>query len=233
MSDKTIIITSSAGKDFSGYLASAKNGKGPGIVMVQEIFGVNPSIREAADRFAQEGFTVVAPDIFWRFKPNVQLGYEGADLEEAFGYYHNFNVMQGVEDIGRTIETLRHHPACNGKVAVLGFCLGGKLAYLTAAHHTTDAAVAFYGGGIAEHLNVADSISCPMLLHFGEQDEMISADQIEAIRAAFAGRTDVEIAVYPGVGHAFYNHKRASYNPEAAQLAHKKTLDFLKKRLVG
>ncbi len=227
MPTNELSITTQKGETFSAYLATAQNGCGPGMILVQEIFGVNASIKEAADRFAQAGFTVAAPDLFWRFKPNVQLAYAGADLEEAFNYYHRFDVDQGVEDIARTVKTLRHHSACNGQIVVLGFCLGGKLAYLTAAHHAVDAAVAFYGGGIAEHLDMATSIHCPLLLHFGEEDEMIPEDQIDAIRAAFEGRTDVNIETYPGVGHAFYNHKRPTYHAKAAELAQQKTLAFL------
>jgi len=229
MTTQTISIHTPTKETFSGYLASAKQGKGPGIVLVQEIFGVNKGIREAADRFAKDGYTILAPDLFWRLKPNVELTEEGQDLEEAYDYYHRFNVEQGLNDLGQAVKTLRQHPACNGRVVILGFCLGGKLAYLTAANHTVNAAVAFYGGGIAEHLDLAKTIRCPLLMHFGEADEMISAEQVESIRAAFSGHKEVEIEVYPGVGHAFYNHTRASYNASAAELAHQKTLEFLKR----
>lgn len=228
---ENISIHSVNNEVFSGYLAPAKTGKGPGIVLVQEIFGVNQGIREAADRFAKDGYTVLAPDLFWRFKPNVELTEEGQDLEEAYDYYHRFDVKQGVSDLGQAVKTLRQHPACNGRVAILGFCLGGKLAYLTAAEQVVNAAVAFYGGGIAEHLDLAKKITCPLLMHFGEKDEMITAEQVEDIRAAFANHKDVEIETYPGVGHAFYNHRRASYNASAAELAHQKTVSFLKKAL--
>jgi carboxymethylenebutenolidase len=227
MSHQTISIETPTHETFAGYLATPPSGKGPGMVLIQEIFGVNKGIREAADRFAKEGYTVLVPDLFWRFKPNVELTDQGEDLQEAYDYYHQFNLEQGVSDIGQAIKTLRTHSACSGKVAVLGFCFGGKLAYLTAAHHPVDAVVAFYGGGIAEHLDAAKYIHCPVLMHFGGADEMIPADQVDAIRAAFTGRPDVEIAVYAGVGHAFYNHTRGHYNSQAAELAHQKTLDFL------
>lgn len=229
MTQQTIPVRTTNNEIFSGYLAPAKNGKGPGIVMVQEIFGVNKGIREAADRFAKDGYTVLAPDLFWRFKPNLELTDKGEDLEEAFDYYHRFDVKQGVSDLGQAVKTLRQHPACTGKVAILGFCLGGKLAYLTAADRVVNAAVAFYGGGIADHLNLAKAICCPLLMHFGEEDEMMPSEQTDAIRAAFSGRKEVEVEMYPGVGHAFYNHTRASYDASAAELAHQKTLEFLKK----
>ncbi len=231
MASETITITSPEGQHFTGYLATPKSGEGPGIVLIQEIFGVNPSIRAIADRFAAEGYTVLAPDLFWRIKPNIQLGYEGDDLEKAFEYYHAFDVKNGVADLGEAVKTLRNHPACTGKVATLGFCLGGKLSYLTAAHHNLDAAVAFYGGGIADHLGEAPHIQCALLMHFGAEDEMIPQDQTDAIRETFQDRSNVEIYIYPKVGHAFFNQDRASYDPRAADLAYQRTLAFLKKWL--
>lgn len=224
-----ISISTPQGEQFTGYLATAKAGKGPGIVMVQEIFGVNKSIREAADRFAQAGYTVLAPDLFWRLQPNVDITDQGKDLEQAFEYYHRFDVQQGISDLGQAVKTLAKHESCSGKVAILGFCLGGKMSYLTAAHHPVDAMVAFYGGGIADHVNLAEHIHCPVLMHFGKDDEMIPMDQVEKIKQAFAGRSGVEIYVYPDVGHAFFNHTRANYNEPAAKLAYQRTLDFLAK----
>jgi carboxymethylenebutenolidase len=234
MPHSTLTIGGTSNQPFTGYLTSTSSDKKPGIVMIPEIFGVNPSIQEAADRFAEEGYVVLAPDIFWRFKTNVQLGYEGADLEEAFDYYKRFDVKQGVQDLLEAVSALKHHANCNGQVAVLGFCLGGKLSYLTAAAHTAvNAMVAFYGGGIADHLNVAKKITCPVLMHFGEKDESISPEQVEMIQQAFAEHSDATIEVYPGVGHAFFNSHRRSYHAAAAQLAAERTFAFLKRVLGG
>ncbi len=231
MPSQTISISTPKGERFSGYLSIAEGGKGPGILMVQEIFGVNQSIREAADRFAAAGYTVLAPDLFWRLHPNVDITDQGKDLEQAFDYYHRFDVQQGIHDLGVAFNTLREHATCTGKAATLGFCLGGKMSYLTAANYPVDAMVAFYGGGIADHVNLAKNIHCPVLMHFGKNDEMIPADQIAKIKDAFAGRSDVEINVYAGVGHAFYNHRRANYNEAAAKLAYQRTLNFLAKTI--
>lgn len=230
MSQKiTIPLPSNA--SFSGYFAPAQSGKGPGIILIQEIFGVNASVRAVADRYAAAGYSVLAPDLFFRMKPNVDLSYQGNDLEEAFEYYHKFDIKQGVTDLQSAIATLKERPECSGKIAVMGFCLGGKMAYLSAAAYPVDAGVAFYGGGIVDHLNVANNIKCPLLMHFGEEDEMISPDQVDRIKEAFEGRPDVEIYVYPQVGHAFYNHDRSSYNAIAAKLAEERTLQFLKRFL--
>lgn len=229
MTYPTLSIHISETETFSGYIAPSSTGKSTGIVLVQEIFGINKGIREAADRFAQAGYTVLAPDLFWRFAPHIELTDQGTDLDVAFDYYHRFDIEKGVSDIAHAVDTLRQHPLCNGKVVVLGFCLGGKLSYLTAAAHSIEGAVAFYGGGIAEHLDVAHNIHCPLLMHFGAADEMITEEQTDAIAAAFAGRPEVEMEIYKGVGHAFYNHTRANYNAAAATLAHEKTIAFLKR----
>ncbi|HVV69850.1 MAG TPA: dienelactone hydrolase family protein [Gammaproteobacteria bacterium] len=228
MSDTTLIsIPNTHGCLANSYFAPTQSVTGPGIVLLQEIFGVNNSIRTCADRFAKAGYNVLAPDLFWRLKPGVQLSYGGEDLEQAFDYYHQFDVEQGLLDIGEAIAALRNRPACENKIIVLGFCLGGRLAYLTAAKYPVDACVAFYGGRIADYLQEAKNIRCPVLMHFGEEDEMIPPDQIDRIKAAFNGRRDVQIEVYPQVGHAFFNQDRSSFNIAAADLAYQKTLDFL------
>ncbi len=216
---------------FTGYFAAAKSGHGPGLILIQEIFGVNASIRAIADRYAAAGYSVLAPDLFFRLKANVELGYQGKDLEEAFEDYHRFDVKQGVADLSAAITTLKNRKECSGKIGVMGFCLGGKMAYLTASAYPVDACVAFYGGGIVDHLDVAKKIKCPVLMHFGGQDEMIPEEQVERIKEAFEGRHDVEIFVYPHADHAFYNHDRSNYNPVAAKLAEDRTLQFLQRSL--
>ena len=168
-----ITLKTAQEETFSGYLSCSAQQTSPGIVLIQEIFGVNASIRKVADQFAEAGYVVLAPDLFWRLKPNVDLCYTGKDMEEAFDYYQRFDVDQGVSDIAQVVDILRQHSSCNGKVAVMGFCLGGKISYLTAARHKVDAAVPFYGGGIVDHLDEANNIHCPMLMHFGKEDEMI------------------------------------------------------------
>ncbi len=232
MSGTTITIPTKDGK-YTGYLAAPKSGSGPGIVMVQEIFGVNESMRTIADNFAKEGFTVLVPDLFWRFEPNIQLGYQGKDRDQAFDYYKRFDVKQGVADLGDAIDALRSRKECNGKIAILGFCLGGKLAYLTAAHYPVDAAVAFYGGGIQDHLDVAKDIKIPILFHFGDQDDSIPLHKVEKIKDSFKNHKTAEIHVYPGAGHAFYNHARDSFHKPSAAQAHAHTLKFLRHHLGG
>src|SRR5690606_28342946 len=128
MASKTIKITAPGGKKFSGYLALPPAGKGPGRVLLQEIFGVNETMRATADYFAEEGYVVLVPDLFWRMKPNIQLGYDEASFKKAFEYYQAFDVDQGVKDIGAALRALKSLKQCTGKIAAMGFCLGGKLA---------------------------------------------------------------------------------------------------------
>ena len=147
---RTIDIRATDGSgSFKGYVAVPAAGKGPGIVLCQEIFGVNASMRAVADYYAEEGYVVVAPDLFWRQVPGIELGYTEADYKFAFELYKGFNEDKGTEDVGAALAALRALPEFAGKVGVLGFCLGGKLAYLAACRLKDVAcAVAYYGVGI-------------------------------------------------------------------------------------
>lgn len=232
MAGKSITIEAADGGQFSGYLAVPESGSGPGIVVLQEIFGVNSAMRATADYFAEEGYTVLVPDLFWRIKPGIDLDYDEAGFKEAFGYFGQFDVDQGVADIGDAIKALRAQSACQGKVAALGYCLGGKLSFLTAARHDVDAAISYYGVAIHDHLDEKDNISCPMVFNFGGADEHVPMDGVEKVQAAFEGRDDIEIYVYPEVGHAFANPvRKGSYNRPAAMMAHSRTVAILHREL--
>ncbi len=211
----------------TSYFAPSKITTGPGIIMLQEIFGVNKSMRTCADRFAAAGYNVLVPDLFWRLKPGVQLGYTGKDLEDAFNYYHQFDIELGLADINTAITHLRANPNCQNKIIGLGFCLGGRLAYLAAAKYPLSACVTFYGGRIAEDLQEANEIHCPILMHFAEEDETIPPEQVERIKAAFNGRRDVQIEIYPKASHGFFNSDRTTYNIAATDVAFQRTLAFL------
>ena len=118
---------------FGAYLALPTSGRGPGLVIAQEIFGVNKTMRDIADDYAEEGYVVLVPDLFWRQEPGIELGHSAEDMQRAFGYYGGFDEAKGVEDLQSTLDALRAMPQFKGKAGVLGFCLGGKLAYLAAA----------------------------------------------------------------------------------------------------
>ena len=231
MNSRWIDIKAQDGGSFKGYLSlphkTDKGTKGPGIVLIQEIFGVNAHMQAVADQYASDGYTVLAPDMFWRMQPMVDLGYVGKDREQAIGYMQKTDVPNAVKDLAATVTTLRGLPECSGKVAAVGYCMGGMLSYLCAANAGVDAAVSYYGGGIHNKLEEAGKIKCPLAFHFGGNDANIPASAVEAVKQAFAGRANVSIDVYPGAEHGFNCWDRASYNQPSAALARGRVLSFL------
>lgn len=211
---------------FEGYLALPPTGRGPGLVLWQEIFGVNAHIRAVARQYALDGFVVLAPDTFWRQAPRVDLGYEGADRERAFSLMQGYAPEQARSDIGAAVRALRQRPEVSGAVGSIGYCMGGRLAYLSAATAGVDAAVAYYGGGIQTQLDLAAGIGCPVQFHYAERDDHIPLDAVERVRQAMQGK-EAEVHVYPGAQHGFNCWARASYDAASAALAHGRALAFL------
>jgi carboxymethylenebutenolidase len=229
MAGSWLRIAAPGGGSFEGYLSVPAAGSGPGLVMVQEIFGVNPSIRHLADMFAAEGFTVLAPDFFWRIQPRVELPFDEAGMKRAQELHKAFDYDQGVRDLGAAVETLRKQPQCKGPVAVTGYCLGGTFAYLAAARLPVDGAVAYYGTRIHNYLEEAGKLRCPVLLHFGELDHAVPPEALAKIRGALEGKPNVRIHAYPGAKHAFANPMRpANYDEKSAKLANERTFAFLR-----
>jgi carboxymethylenebutenolidase len=233
-----VTVKSADGSAFQAYRAVPATGSGPVVVLLQEIFGVNQHIRDLADFYAEEGYVVLAPDLFHQFGPDIELGYD--QHEQAFAYYQKFDVDTAVADITATVALARNLSEARGRdgrpaVAALGFCLGGKLAYLAAARSGVDCAVSYYGVGIEQSLDLAPSITCPMVLHFGGRDPYVPTEAVEQIRAAFTGRAtgraDVAIYVYPDAGHAF-NRPGEHFNKPAAMMAHTRTLALFR-RVMG
>jgi carboxymethylenebutenolidase len=229
MASSWIKINAAEGGSFDGYLSVPASGSGPGLVVVQEIFGVNPSIRQAADMFAAEGFVALAPDMFWRTQPRIELGFDEAGTKRAQELHQGFDYAQGAKDLGATVAALRKQPQVRGPVAVTGFCLGGTFAYLASTRLKVEGAVAYYGTRIHQYLEEAGSVRCPLLLHFGEADHTTPPDVIEKIRGALGKNPRVQIHTYPGAKHAFANAARAAnYDPKSAALAHQRTYAFLR-----
>ncbi len=217
---------------FAGYLALPPGGRGPGLVLWQEIFGVNEHIRAVAEQYALDGFVVLAPDAFWRQAPRVELGYVGADRERAMALMQAYTAEQSLADIGTAVQALRARPEVTGRVGSLGYCMGGRLAYLAAATAGVDAAVAFYGGGIQGQLDRAAGITCPLQLHYAGHDDHIPPEAVARVRAALAGKA-AELHVYPGAMHGFNCWARGSYHAPSAALSHGRTLVFLADALCG
>ncbi|WP_175780725.1 dienelactone hydrolase family protein [Burkholderia cenocepacia] len=216
---------------FGGYLALPKRGKGPAVIIIQEIFGVNAHIRAVADQYAADGFVALAPDVFWRTQPRVELTYEGADRDKGIELMKKTDVGLAVADIGAAADALRARPEVAGKLAAIGYCFGGQLAYRAAATGKLDAAVSYYGGGIQNALDLAGQVTQPILFHYAENDHGIPLTAVDQVKSAFAGHGDASFHVYPGAEHGFNCTDRASYNQRAAALAHGRTLTFLAEHL--
>lgn len=231
MNSRWIDIKAQDGGSFKGYLSlphhTDKGVKGPGIVLIQEIFGVNAHIQGVADQYASDGYTVLAPDLFWRMQPMVDLGYGPDDMQKGMGYMQKMDFAAGVKDLAATVAALRGLPECSGKVASVGYCMGGMLSYLCAANAGVDAAVCYYAGGIHTKLEEAGKIKCPLLFHFAGNDSHIPESAVAAVKQTFAGREGVRIDVYPGANHGFNCWDRAAYNQQSAALAHGRSLSFL------
>ena len=219
---------------FAGYLALPPAGRGPGLVLWQEIFGVNEHIRAVADQYALAGFVVLAPDVFWRQAPRVELAYAGADREQAVQLMQGYSADQALSDVAVAVDQIKTRPEVTGRVGSIGYCMGGRMAYLTAASTDLDAAVAYYGGGIQTQLDRAASIRCPMQLHYAERDDHIPLAAVEQVRAALLQRGGVassDVHVYPGAVHGFNCWARASYHPASAALALGRAVTFLAQHL--
>ncbi|VTU23166.1 Carboxymethylenebutenolidase [Variovorax sp. SRS16] len=213
---------------FRGYLALPSAGSGPGLVLAQEIFGINKTMRDVADYYAEEGYVVLVPDIFWRQEPNVELGYSEADWQRAFGFFQGFDEAKGMEDIQTAITTLRGRTEVNGKVGVLGFCLGGKLAYLAACRTDADVSVGYYGVGIDAALGEADKITKPLVLHIAELDKFCPPEARDKIVKTLQGHAHVTLHVYPGMDHAFARVGGEHYHKPSALMAHERSIGALK-----
>lgn len=229
---KMIKIKAAGGGTMGAYLAVPAAGKGPGMVIAQEIFGVNPWLRDIADLFAEEGYTVLVPDLFWRMEPGVQLTHSDEDFKKAFDFFGRFDIDTGIKDLAASAKALKARRECTGKVGLIGFCLGGLLAYLSAVRiKGLSACIGMYGVNIEKRLNEAKNLNCPLILHFGEKDQYSPPEVIAKIRKAFAKRDDVEIYAYPGAEHGYFNATRPSYDKSASSLSHSRTIALLRRTM--
>jgi carboxymethylenebutenolidase len=225
-----IEIDSADGK-FGAYLAIPHTQKGPGIVLIQEIFGVNEHIRSVAEQYAADGYLVVVPDLFWRSGARIELTYDEAGWKRAVELMNATDITKAQDDIKLAIAALKDQPGLDGGVASIGYCFGGLLSYLTAANGLVDVAITYYGGGIQDQLDRADEITVPLLMHFGEEDSHIPLEAVEKIAERFENNDFVEIVIYPQAEHGFNCSHRDSYNQRAAAEDHGNTLIFLGQEL--
>lgn len=227
-----ISIDALDGGSFTGYLALPKAGKGPGVVVIQEVFGVNQAMRAISDEIAALGYVALCPDLFWRQEPGVQITDKtDAEWQKAFQLYGGFDVDKGVGDLVATLGHLRGRPECTGKVGSMGFCLGGKLAYLMATRSNSDCNVSYYGVGIDTMLDEAAKITRPLMLHIAEKDKFVPPEAQAKVKAGLAGNPHVTIHSYPDVDHAFARIGGQHYEKAEADLANGRTRDFFKQHL--
>jgi len=232
---KTITIRAQDGSGaFSAYCAMPASGSGPGVLCIQEIFGVNHAMRDIADYWAGEGYIAVAPDLFWRQEPGVDItDRTEEEWKKAFALYRGFDADKGIEDLQAAAAHLRAMEGCNGKVGTVGFCLGGKLAYMLACRADMDANVGYYGVGIEEMLDEADNISAPLMLHIAEEDGFVPKEAQAAVRQGLAGNPHAEVHSYPGMDHAFARIGGQPYDENNAALANGRTAALFRKALQG
>ena len=233
MSGQDVRIKSSPDGEFGAYLASPASGRGPGLVVIQEIFGVNSVMRKIADEFAARGYFALAPDLFWRLEPGVQLSDQSdAEWKRAFDLMGRFDQDTGVRDIQTSITYLRHSVAgCTGKVGAVGYCLGGLLAFLTATRTDCDAAVGYYGVNIQEKLSEAAKIRKPVMLHIAGKDEYVPPEAQKKIVEGLKNNPLVTIHSYAEMNHAFARAGGAHYDKACADLANGRTSTFLRQHL--
>ena len=183
-----------------------RSGSGPGLLLLQEIFGVGPYIRSVAERLAAQGYVVLAPDVFWRIQPNWEADHDEKGLTDSIGLMGQFDFVQGVDDCVAAFEHLDEMSECRVATGVIGFCMGGLLTYHVAAATEPQVAISYYGSNIASSLDLAGKITCPIIFHFGEHDTYIPVEQVDQIRVAFENRDNAPVHVHDA-GHAFDNHE--------------------------
>jgi len=226
-----ISIPASEGGEFAAYLAGPA-GPGPALVVIQEIFGINAAMRDITDRLASAGYLAACPDLFWRQEPGVNLTDQTEeDWKRAIELMTGFDTDKGIDDIQTTITALRDRGATH--VGTVGFCLGGKLAYLSACRTDSEASVSYYGVGIDGLLGEATNIKHPLLMHIAAEDGFVDKAAQAAIHAGLESYSLVTIHDYPGVDHAFARPNGINFDAEAAALADSRTLEFFQKNLAG
>ncbi|GAA3130331.1 dienelactone hydrolase family protein [Streptosporangium carneum] len=231
MEARTETVTVADGS-FDLHLWLPEGGRGPVVLLIQEIYGVGPYIRQVAEELAGHGYVVGAPDLFWRIQPGWVSDHSEAGTAESLKIGSQFDVPHGVADSAMALTHLRALPEADGGAGVVGFCLGGSVAYLMAATVETDAVLSFYGSAVPDATGLMEKISCPLLLVFGGSDPYIPRDRVAQVEQAAAGRPNVEMYVAEQAGHAFLNHEAPQFhNPEAAPAAWESALEFLRRHV--
>jgi len=226
------IIVEGRDGEFSAYIARPKASPAPAVLVLHEVFGVNNDIRNHCDELAEQGFIAVAPDLFWRQEPGVDLSVTSEpDWQHGLRLNQAYDRDAGARDVKDTANFVAKLPGCTGKVAVLGYCLGGLMTFLTAARYGVGAAVVYHGGDTEKYLDEVNELRAPLLMHLAEEDEFISKTAQAEIKTALASKPNATVYSYPGQRHAFSRHNGTHYNAAAAALANGRTNEFLHHQL--
>ena len=226
-----IDIESACGGSFGAYVSLPPAGFGPGLLVIQEIFGVNDHIKNICDQYALDGFVAVAPDVFWRQEPRVELSYDSAGIAKGLQLFDGLNIDIAAAELQRAVEAIRHIPSCTGKVGALGFCMGGLLAFVCAARAGVESSVIYYGTRLDQHLELVQDITCPLLFHFASNDEHISTQTVNKIKMSLSGKDNCRVVVHKNSGHGFNCWERDSWNQSAAATARGQSLVHLMETL--
>ncbi|HEU0071171.1 MAG TPA: dienelactone hydrolase family protein [Alphaproteobacteria bacterium] len=218
MQGRKVAVPTRDGKSMSAEYFAAPGAYGPAIVMVPAIFGLHDPERAVAASYAELGFSVLVPDMFFRTIPGA-LAREGAERDQAQKRYAEYDAAQGALDIGDAIAFLKTQEECSGKVAAFGYCFGGRLAFLAAATGAADGAVTFHGTKLGDEVARANGVNCPLQIHVGDADPQIPMEETRRVQAALAGKKDIGVFVYPGIGHGFTNQGKPSYSLLADSMA--------------
>lgn len=217
---KMVKLKSKDGFEFGAYRADPTGKPKGGVVIIQEIFGANKHIKEVCDGYAKDGYIAIAPALFDRVERDLELGYGPEDQEKGKATRAKLNWDDSLADSQAAATAIRPEA---GKVAIIGYCFGGSVAWLGATRCNYDAAVSYYGGNAADFAN--EKPKCPIICHIGKDDKGIGPDKVEKIKA---GQPQVPVYLYDSAGHGFNCDHRGSYNEAAAKLARSRTIDFLK-----
>lgn len=223
-----MLFTAADGGTFSAFVARPAALPAPALIIIQEIFGVNNGLKQKAIEMAALGYLAIVPDLFWRLEPGVNLTDKTeTEWQKAFSLMQRFDVDQGVRDLTSVMDTLRTTPDCTGKVGCMGYCLGGKLAYLMATRTKVDVSVSYYGVGLQDMLDEAKNIRAPLMLHIAGADKYVPPAAQQAIMDGLKDTAHVTIHHYPDKDHAFSRINGQHYDADAATLANTRTAEFL------
>jgi carboxymethylenebutenolidase len=224
----TITLAAPDGGGFSAYLAEPKGKPAGSVIVIQEIFGVNAAMRATCDWVASMGFIAVCPDLFWRIEPGVDITDKSqAEWDRAFALMKAFDQAQGIADLKATLAAARNLPGANGRAGTMGFCLGGRLAFMMAAASDADVNISYYGVGLEGLLDQVPAVRAPLLMHIAEGDKFVPPAAQAKILTGVKGAPAIAAHVYPGVEHAFARVDGVHFDARAATIANGRTAELL------